>query len=114
MLAKKMKLTNSCSYRLTLQWIQMNFFPWDLLKQIITKQTNRTLPYFQQLNTLNMEGRVKSHALTLMHKIVKKISPKYLTDKLSYRQDIHNHNTRNRNTLNTRRLHTAKKTDAFS
>lgn len=70
-------------------------------------------PYLQTLNTLNMEGRTRSHALTLMHKIVRKIAPTYLIGKLSYRQDIHNHNTRNRNTLNVRRLHTAKKTDAF-
>jgi hypothetical protein len=70
-------------------------------------------PYLQKLDTLNMEGRTRSHALTLMHKIVNKIAPTYLTGKLSYRQDIHNYNTRNRNTLNTRRLHTARKTDAF-
>ena len=60
-----------------------------------------------------MEGRVKSHSLTLMHKTVKKVAPKYLTDKLSYRLDIHNHNTRQRNTLNIQRLHTARKNNTF-
>ena len=70
-------------------------------------------PYIQKLDTLNMEGRTKRHALTLMHKIVNKIAPGYLTEKLSYRHDVHNHNTRNRNALNTRRLHNARKNDAF-
>ena len=70
-------------------------------------------PYIQKLDTLNMEGRTKRHALTLMHKIVNKIAPGYLTEKLSYRHDVHNHNTRNRNALNIRRLHNARKNDAF-
>ena len=69
--------------------------------------------YLTKLDTLNMENRVKSHALTLLHKIVNNIAPKYLSDKLSYRRNIHNHNTRRRNTLNVRRLHTAKKNNAF-
>ena len=70
-------------------------------------------PYMQKLDTLNMEGRTKRHALTLMHKIVNKIAPGYLSEKLSYRHDVHNHNTRNRNALNVRRLHNARKNDAF-
>ena len=70
-------------------------------------------PYMQKLDTLNMEGRTKQHALTLMHKIVNKIAPGYLSEKLSYRHDVHNHNTRNRNALNVRRLHNARKNDAF-
>ena len=70
-------------------------------------------PYIQKLNTLNMESRTKQHALTLMHKIVNKIAPVYLTEKLSYRHDIHSHNTRNRHALNIRRLHNSRKNDAF-
>ena len=70
-------------------------------------------PYMQQLDTLNMENRTKQHGLTLMHKIVNKIAPGYLTEKLSYRHEVHNHNTRNRHALNTRRLHNARKKDAF-
>ena len=70
-------------------------------------------PYLQDLDTLNMTSRASSHALTMMHKIVTKVAPAYLTDKLSYRQDIHEHDTRNRNTLNIRRLHTARKNGAF-
>ena len=69
--------------------------------------------YMQELNTLNMTSRASSHALTMMHKIVTKTAPKYLTDKLSYRHEIHNHNTRNRNALNVRRLHTSRKNSAF-
>ena len=60
-----------------------------------------------------MDGRTKQHSLTLMHKIVNKIAPGYLTEKLSHRHEVHNHNTRNRHALNTRRLHNARKKDAF-
>ena len=70
-------------------------------------------PYFHKLNTLNMEGRVRSHALTMLHKTVNKNAPTYLTEKLSYRHNIHSHNTRHRHTLNIRRLHTSKKNEAF-
>ena len=70
-------------------------------------------PYITEQDTLNMENRVKSHALTLMHKLVNKTAPKYLTDKLSFRSNVHNHPTRNSNTLNVRRLHTAVKNNAF-
>ena len=70
-------------------------------------------PYLQRLDTLNMESRVKSHALSMLHKTVNNIAPSYLSDKLTYRHNTHNHNTRSRNTLNIRRLHTAKKNGAF-
>ena len=70
-------------------------------------------PYLKKLDTLNMEGRTKRHALTLMHKIVNNTAPGYLTEKLSYRHEVHNHNTRNRDNLNIQRLHNAKKNDAF-
>ena len=70
-------------------------------------------PFLKKLDTLKIEERTRSHALTLMHKIVKKIAPSYLIDKVSYRQDIHSHNTRNRNTINTRRLHIARNADTF-
>ena len=70
-------------------------------------------PFLQKLNTLNIEKRGRSHALTMLHKTVNKTAPKYLTDKLTYRHNIHNHNTRNRNTLNVRQLHTSTKNRAF-
>ena len=70
-------------------------------------------PYLHKLDTVNMEGRRRSHALTMLHKTVNKTAPTYLTEKLSYRHNIHNHNTRHRNTLNIRRLHTSKKNGAF-
>ena len=70
-------------------------------------------PYLHQQDTLNMDRRVRSHALTMLHKTVNGIAPVYLTEKLTYRHNTHNHNTRNRNTLNVRRLHTAKKNGAF-
>jgi hypothetical protein len=70
-------------------------------------------PYLQKLKTLNIKNRTRSHAITLMHKIVNKSAPVYLSDKLSYRHQVHNHNTRNRNLLNVRRLRTAKKNEAF-
>ena len=70
-------------------------------------------PFIQQLDTLNMENRTKQHALTLMHKIVNNNAPVYLTEKLSYRNEVHNYNTRNCQSLNIRRLHNSKKKNAF-
>ena len=52
--------------------------------------------YLKKQDTLKIEGRTQSHALTMMHKIVNKTAPSYLTDKVSYRLDIHGHDTRNR------------------
>ena len=63
------------------------------------KKYDHITPYLKRLDTLNMEDRVKSHSLTMMHKTVNNIAPTYLSDKLTFRHNIHNHETRNRNTL---------------
>ena len=70
-------------------------------------------PYIHRLDTLNIDRRVRGHALTMLHKTANNTAPVYLTEKLSYRHNIHMHNTRKRNTFNIRRLHTAKKEGAF-
>ena len=48
-----------------------------------------------------------------MHKIVKNEAPGYLTARISYRRDIHMHNTRRKNLLNTTKLKKSIKKGAF-
>ena len=46
-------------------------------------------PYLHQQDTLNMDRRVRSHALTMLHKTVNGIAPVYLTEKLTHRHLTH-------------------------
>ena len=46
-----------------------------------------------------MEERRTVHGLTMMHKIVNKIAPTYLTSKIRYHSNLHNYQTRNRDNI---------------
>ena len=50
---------------------------------------------------ISMEDRRLFHSLCLMFKITKKIAPIYLCNRISYRNSLHNHNTRHRNDIIT-------------
>ena len=63
------------------------------------KKYDHISSHFAQLQTLNMEERRIVHGLTTMHKIVKKITPDYLTSKINFHNNLHNYNTRNRNNI---------------
>ena len=54
---------------------------------------------FQKLNTLNMHNRTILHALTYMFKCVNHKAPSYLTEKIQYVSNIHDHDTRARNEI---------------
>lgn len=63
------------------------------------KKYDHITTYFKTLNTLNMDNRRKLHALTLMHKIVNRRAPGYLSNKIKYNHNVHTHNTRGKNNL---------------
>ena len=48
---------------------------------------------------LCMEDRRLHHSLSLMFKITKNIAPIYLSNRISYRNTLHNHNTRHKNDI---------------
>ena len=68
---------------------------------------------FIRLKTLNMENRRLMHSITLMHKIEKKLAPKYLCDKISHSEDIHSHNTRGKHKIRIPKSRTVKNQNAF-
>ena len=70
-------------------------------------------PYINQANSLKIAARTKLHALVQMHKIIQKKAPDYLCNRVIYRRNIHNINTRNRNLLHLRRLKINVKKGAF-
>ena len=67
----------------------------------------------KHLGLLNMDDRRLLHSLTLMHKIVKKVAPSYLSNRIIQHADIHDHNTRNRLALAINNIRTAKKSNSF-
>ena len=67
----------------------------------------------KNLGLLNMDDRRLLHSLTVMHKIVKKVAPSYLSNRIAQHADIHNHNTRNRLALAINNIRTAKKSNSF-
>ena len=68
---------------------------------------------FQTLDTLNMEERRILHGLTLMHKINKKLAPRYLCDRIVHHSDNHKYNTRFKDNLVTERCWTSKRKNSF-
>ena len=64
-------------------------------------------------NILSMQNRRLLHCLTLMFKIVKKIAPVYLCDKITYHNSLHNYNTRNKNDILTPFARTRYRTLSF-
>ena len=61
---------------------------------------------FNSLNILNMINTRNLQSLTLMHKIITKQAPIYLTDKVIFNHNIHNHRTRTRRHIRTRNFNT--------
>ena len=53
----------------------------------------------KELHLLNMQNRFKLHSACLYHKIVRTKHPSYLYNKLVFRTDVHNINTRNKDIL---------------
>ena len=77
------------------------------------KKYDHITPHLEKLNTLNIENRTKYQGLSQMHKIIKGIAPPYLIERLSFRDDIHNYNTRHQHFIQIRRLKKAVKNGAF-
>jgi len=62
---------------------------------------------------LNIENRTKVHSLTIMHKIINNIAPQYLSNRIKYRKDYHQHNTRKKNLIHMQNLNKSVKQNAF-
>ena len=77
------------------------------------KKYDHITPYINQARSLKIAARTKLHALVQMHKIILKKAPTYLCKRVTYRRNIHNINTRNRNLLHLRRLKINVKKGAF-
>ena len=52
-------------------------------------------------NIISMHDRRLLHCLTLMFKIVRKMAPVYLCNRITYKRQIHNYNTRRKNDIQT-------------
>ena len=61
-------------------------------------------PYINKAKCLKIAGRTKYHALVQMHKILNHNAPTYLSNRITYRQDIHGFNTRNGKLINLRKF----------
>ena len=77
------------------------------------KKYDHITPYINQAKSLKMAARTKLHALVQMHKITLNKAPTYLCNRIQYRNNIHNINTRNRNQLHLKRLKINIKKGAF-
>ena len=67
----------------------------------------------KDLDTLNMENRRISHGLTLMRKIKLKLAPSYLVERITLHENLHNYNTRNRNSIVIGRSNTTLRQKSF-
>ena len=98
----------------------------EFLKQKIQKAQNTCLRFIyglrkydhissclKDLDTLNMENRRISHGLTLMKKIKLKLAPSYLVERITLHENLHNYNTRNRNSIVIGRSNTTLRQKSF-
>ena len=60
-----------------------------------------------------MAARTKYHGLTQLHKIITMKVPIYLSNKITYRYNIHSRNTRSRTLINIKRLKKTIKNGSF-
>ena len=60
-----------------------------------------------------MENRRVSHGLTLMRKIKLKLVPSYLVERITLHENLHNYNTRNRNSIVIGRSNTTLRQKSF-
>lgn len=67
-----------------------------------------------ELQWLNMDNRRKLSMRILFYKILKRQSPPYLYEKITFRTDVHNVNVRNRNSLHIPRYRTANFRNSYS
>ena len=68
---------------------------------------------FKKLKTLKMNERRELHGLTQIHKIKKKLAPKYLVNRIRYHRDIHNYNTRGKAQIEIPKAKTKSKQNTF-
>ena len=61
---------------------------------------------FNSLELLNMENSRKLQALTLMHKIIKKVAPQYLVENIVFNEEVHGYGTRTRGNIHLRNFRT--------
>ena len=61
---------------------------------------------YKKRNILKMEERRNIQSLTLTHNIVLKHAPAYLVDKITYNEDYHDHNTREKDFIRVPRART--------
>ena len=64
-------------------------------------------------NIISMQGRRLLHCFTLMFKIVRQIAPIYLCDRITYKCQLHNYNTRRKNDIQTPFARTRSRTLSF-
>ena len=77
------------------------------------KKHDHITPYINKAKTLNITGRTQYHALVQMHKIITEKAPIYLRNRITYRSDIHQFNTRNRNLIHLKKLKKNVKKGSF-
>ena len=81
---------------------------------MVINQKKKKLVYLDlKLNTLNINNRTEYHALTQMHKIINGAAPHYLIERIHFRSDIHNYNTRNLNFINLKKQKKSVKDGTF-
>ena len=56
---------------------------------------------YKSNNILNMQNRRLLHSVCMMFRIKNKLAPNYLCERITCQNEIHNHNTRNRNNIRT-------------
>lgn len=64
----------------------------------VSRDTNVTC-LFDSLKFMNVKQQIIFRTLLFIHRIVNGLAPTYLTDRIEYRNQIHNRNLRNANTL---------------
>ena len=62
---------------------------------------------------LSMQNRRLLHSLSMMFRIKNKLAPSYLCERITCHNDIHNHNTRNRNNIRTPFARSTMRTMSF-
>ena len=113
-------LSPQAKWRLSETYILSQFNYGDIILQGINKQLSNKIQKIQnscirfsfglrkydhvshtrKINKiLCMQDRSLLHSLTLMFKITKNIAPIYLTNRITYHNNLHNYNTRHRNDI---------------
>ena len=115
-------LTDKVKWNLCETYILSNFNYGDIILQGLSNQLENKIQKIQNScirfsfglrkydhithtrlsnNIINMHDRRLLHCFTLMFKIVRKMAPVYLCNRITYKRQIHNYNTRRKNDIQT-------------